>query len=137
MSLELSGGCWRQYSSSMKGVCAKIYMLGSFEKSGMDSLLPGFACWFFFFCRCLLVFPFSPNQTFGTLWHTGKKVGGLVSSLQATHTFPSSLFLFLSSYPEIHFPVVWVVSLAWAPQYCGGKSHKSRVWFSVTQMAQL
>lgn len=88
----------------MKGVCAKIYMLGSFGQNGIDSLQSGFACFFkYFFCLfvillvCLLLIVFFPqNQTFVTFRHTGKKVGGLVSSFQATYTyFPLYYFSYL------------------------------------------
>lgn len=68
MSLDLSGGCWRQNSSSLKGVCAKIYTLGSFGENGMVSLLSGFACIFCCCCCCLLGCFwgfFSPNKHLG------------------------------------------------------------------------
>lgn len=123
----------------MKGVCAKIFMVGTFGQNGIDSVLSGFACflvdffllflfWWVFWSSFIVVFFPLPKQTFGTLRHTGKKFGCLVNSFQATYTYFPSLFLFLSSYPEIHFSMIWVVSSAWAPEFCGGKGHKSRAW---------
>lgn len=161
MSLELWGGCWRQYSSSMKGVCVKIYMLGSFGQNGIDSLLFGFAClvflwvffwwffWFYFgfcfvliFCILLLLLLLTfgvfftpktniwiPQAHWKKGWKFNEQLPGHI------YVFPSSLFLFLSSYSEIHFSMIWAVPLAWAPEYCGGKDHKSREWHSCDMCA--
>lgn len=127
----------------MKGVCAKIYMLGSFGQNGIDSLQSGFACFlkyfFLFVCYFVSLFVaycvFSPKPNICDLqahWKKGWRFGEQLPS--HIYIFPS-LLLFLSSYPEFHFPMTRVVSLAWAPEYCGGKGHKSRAGHSLNGTA--
>lgn len=58
-------------------------------------------------------------------WSVGDQLPGHI------HILPSSLLLFLSSYPEIYFSIARVVSLAWKSEYCGGQGYKSRAWFNI------